>query len=101
MITSQLTYTAEVNWNMLTRVGFELTTLEYQSDSEIESKHWTAILMDSIKLLWEYLMHLNWIKVASNPCGLDSSTSRGVDRYPKGASSNPSRVNIFDLTLAM
>ena len=42
--TSQLTYTAEVNWKML----------------------------------------LNWIKLASNPCGLDNSTDRAVDRYPEG-----------------
>ena len=31
MITSQLTYTAEVNWKMLTRGGFELTPLGYWS----------------------------------------------------------------------
>ena len=38
---------------------------------------------------------------ASSPCGLDSSTGRAADRYPKRASSNPSRVNIFQLTLAV
>ena len=27
-------------------------------------------------------MHLNWIKLASNPCELDSLTGRAVDRYP-------------------
>ena len=31
MITSQLTYTAEVNWKMLTQVGFELAPSGYQS----------------------------------------------------------------------
>ena len=49
----------------------------------------------SIKLLWEYLMHLNWIKHASNPCGLNNSTGRAAGWYLKCASSNPSQVNIF------
>ena len=40
-------------------------------------------------------------KVASNPCGLDSSTGRAADRYPEGASSNPAVVNIFQLTSAV
>ena len=40
-------------------------------------------------------VHLNWIKVASSPCGLDSSTGREPDRYPEGASSNPAWVNFF------
>ena len=48
-----------------------------------------------------YLVHLNWIKLASNPCGLDSSTGRAADRYSEGASSNPARVNIFQLTLSV
>ena len=51
--------------------------------------------MDSVKLLQEYLVHLNGIKLASNPCGLDSSTARVADQYPKGVSSNPAWVNIF------
>ena len=55
----------------------------------------------SVKLSGEYLMHLNWIKLASNPCGLDSSTGRAADRYPEGASSNPTRINIFQLTSAV
>ena len=42
-------------------------------------------------------MHLNWIKLASNPCGLDRPTGRAADRYPKGASSKLARVNIFQL----
>ena len=46
----------------------------------------------------EYLVHLNWLKLASNPCGLDNSTGRAADRYPDDASSNPARVNIFQLT---
>ena len=37
-------------------------------------------------------------KLASSPCGLDSSTDRAADRYPESASSNPPRVNIFRLT---
>ena len=32
------------------------------------------------------------------PLGLDSSTGRVVDQYPEGASSNPTEVNIFQLT---
>ena len=35
----------------------------------------------------------------SNPCGLDSSTGRAAD--PEGASLNPARVNIFQLTSAV
>ena len=46
-------------------------------------------------------MHLNWIKLASNPHGLDSSTRRASDWYPEGVSSNPAWVNIFQLTLAV
>ena len=57
--------------------------------------------MNSIKLSQEYLVHLNWIKLASNPCGLDSSTGRVAYWYPEGASSNPGQVNIFQLTLAV
>ena len=37
----------------------------------------------------------------SNPCGLDSSTGRAADRYSEGASSNPVRVNTFQLTSAV
>ena len=51
--------------------------------------------------LLSYRVHLNWIKVASNPYRLDSSTGRAVDRCPEGASSNPTRVNIFHLTSAV
>ena len=40
-------------------------------------------------------------KHASNSCGLDSSTGRVADRYPENASSNPARVSIFQLTLAV
>ena len=32
---------------------------------------------------------------------LDGSTGRAVDRYPKGANSNPARVNGFQLTSAV
>ena len=41
------------------------------------------------------------VKLASNPCGLDSSTGRAADRYPEDASSNPARVNIFQQTSAV
>ena len=57
--------------------------------------------MDSVKLSRECLVHLNWIKLSSNSCGLDSSTGRAADRYPEGVSSNPAGVNIFQLTSAM
>ena len=46
-------------------------------------------------------MLLNWIKLASNPFGLDHSTGRAADRYSEGANSNPARVNIFQLTSAV
>ena len=46
-------------------------------------------------------MHLNWIKLASNPGGPDSSTGRAVDRYPEGVSSNLGQVNIFQLISAV
>ena len=49
----------------------------------------------------EYLVHLNWIKLASDSCGLDSSTGGTVVWYPEVASSNPARVKIFQLTSAM
>ena len=35
------------------------------------------------------------------PLGLNSSTGKVVDSYPNGVSSNPTQVNIFQLTLAM
>ena len=38
------------------------------------------------------------LELASNPCGLDSSAGRAADRYPEGASSNCTRVNILQLT---
>ena len=57
--------------------------------------------LDSVKLSQEYLVQLNWIKLASNPCRLDSSTGRTADLYPEGANSNPARVNIFQLTSAV
>ena len=78
------------------KVNYEVIVSKYpEDDSEIEFKHCTSILMDSVKLSREYLVHLNWIKLASNPCGLDSSTGRAADRYSEGASSNPAQVNIF------
>ena len=46
-------------------------------------------------------MHLYWITLASNPCELDNSTGRAVDRYPEGASPSSARVNIFQLTSAL
>ena len=55
----------------------------------------------SVKLSREYLVHLSWIKLASNPRGLDCSTGKAVDRCPEGASSNPARVNNFQLTSAV
>ena len=55
----------------------------------------------SFKLSREYLVHLNWMKLAFDPCGLDKSTGRATDRYPKGASSNPVRDKIFQLTSAV
>ena len=67
--------------------------------NRIETLHILSWL--SVKLSQEYLVHSSWIKLASNPCGLDSSTGRRVDQYPKGASSNPAQVNIFQLTLAV
>ena len=69
----------------------------FNSISEpFSEKHEQKILI-SVKLSREYLVHLSWIKLASNPCGLDSPTGRAADRYPEGASSNPVRVNIFQL----
>ena len=67
--TSQLTYTAEVNWKKLSR------------------EYFSALKLDK--------------KLSSNPCGLDNSTGRVADQYPKGASSNPAWVNIFQLTSAV
>ena len=36
----------------------------------------------------KYFVHLIWIKLASNPCWLDSSIGRAADRSPEGASSS-------------
>ena len=55
----------------------------------------------SVKLSREYVVYLDGIKLASSSCGLDSSTGSAVNRYPEGASSNPARVNIFQLTSAV
>ena len=57
--------------------------------------------MDSVKLSREYRVHLSWTKLVSNPCGLDNSTGRAAGRYSEDASSNPARVNIFQLTSAV
>ena len=40
-------------------------------------------------------------KLASDPCGLVRSTGRAADQYLEDASSNPARVNIFELTSAV
>ena len=41
---------------------------------------------------------MHWINLASNSCGLYSSTGTAEDWYPKGASSNLTQVyNIFQL----
>ena len=52
----------------------------------------------SVTLSQEYLVHLNWIKLASKHCGLDGSTCSAADGYPESESSNPARVNVFQLT---
>ena len=60
-----------------------------------QSQSFSSIVMDSVKLSREYLAYLNWIKLASNHCELDSSTVRAADRYPQGESSNPARIHFF------
>ena len=67
--------------------------------NRIETLHTPSWI--SVKLSREYLVHLSWIKLTSNPCGLDSSTSRAADRNPEGASSNPAWVNNFQLASAV
>ena len=57
--------------------------------------------MDNVKLSREYLVHLNWIKLAPTPRGLNSLTGRATYQYLDGASSSPTRVNIFQLTSAV
>ena len=90
--------TAEINWKMLTRAGFELAPsgyrsaallLELSSPQGLEasfiqlkrtrySRH--ILWWISVKLSCEYLVHFSWIKLASNPCRLDSSGGGAADR---------------------
>ena len=59
----------------------------------IETLHILAWI--AFKSSWKYFVHLISIKLSSNPCWLDSSIGRAVDRSPEGASSSPARVNFY------
>ena len=56
---------------------------------------------NSISELSSEIHEQNFVLHASNSCRLDSSTGRAADKYPEGVSSNPARVNIFQLTSAV
>ena len=66
--------------------------------SEIELKH-CASSKTSVKSSRKYFVHLNWIRLATNPSWLDSSIGRAVVLKPEGASSNPARDNEFFVVL--
>ena len=105
--TSQLTYTAEVNW----KSWFEWDLNSHLRDTDPP----LYLLSYQVHRAWRRVfIQFNLIVVAtisralkldknlvSNPCGLDSSVGRAENRYPEGASLNPAWVNIFQLTSAM
>ena len=47
----------------------------------------------SVKSSRKYFVHLNWIRLATNPSWLDSSIGRAAVKKPEDASSNPARDN--------
>ena len=63
---SQLTYTAEINWKSWPQ--------------------WDLNLHLAFGAIWTWI----W-----TPCGLNSSIGRVADQYPEGVSSNPTWVNFF------
>ena len=65
-----------------------------EDGSEIELKR-CAFSKTSVKSSRKYFVHLNWIRLATNPSWLDSSIGRAVVWKPEDASSNPARDNEF------
>ena len=49
----------------------------------------------SVESLRKYFVHLNWIRLATNPRQFDSSMGRAAVYKTEGASSNPARANEF------
>ena len=69
-----------------------------EDGSVIESKHY-ASLKTSVKSSRQYLVHLNWIRLATNPSWLDSSIGRAAVQKAEDASSNPARDKEFFVVL--
>ena len=69
-----------------------------EDGSEIEFKHW-ASSKTSVEWSQKYFVYLNWIRLATNPSGLDSSIGRAAVWKPEDASSNPARDNEFFVVL--
>ena len=47
----------------------------------------------------KYFLHLNWIRLATNPRWLESSIVRAAIQKPEDASSNPARDNELSVVL--
>ena len=69
-----------------------------EDGSEIELKH-CASSKTSVKSLRKYFVHLNWIRLSTDPSWLDSSIGRAAVKKPEDASLNPARDNEFFVVL--
>ena len=101
--------------NSLSRAGFELASSGFETAAlpiELSSqlglvasliqfkctKYFRAI-GSSVKSSRKYFVHLNWIRLATNPSWLDNSIGRAPVQKPEYASSNPARDNEFFVVL--
>ena len=69
-----------------------------EDGSEIELKH-CASSKTRVKSSRKYFVHLNWMRLATNPSWLDSSIGRAAVWKPKDASSHFARDNEFFVVL--
>ena len=76
----------QINMNLVFHIS--------EDGSEIELKH-CASSKTSVKWSRKYFVHLNWIRLATNPSWLDSSIGRAAVLKPEDASSNPARDEFF------
>ena len=71
-----------------------------EDGSEIELKH-CASSKTSVKSSQKYFVHLNWIRLATNPSWLDSQLVERRSRNPKMRVQFPLETTNFSLSLAV
>ena len=65
------------SYKKLDIVNLDISFHISQNGSEIELKYWVSS-KTSAKLSRKYFVHLNWIRLATNPNSLDSSIGRAA-----------------------